>query len=66
MPFSDEALARLRADAADIIGRYPRARSALLAVNATAPSAEAPSLWYRKKSQLQPAFSRRFTPRATV
>jgi len=30
MPFSDEALARLRADAADIIGRYPRARSALL------------------------------------
>ena len=30
MPFSDEALARLRADAAEIIGRYPRARSALL------------------------------------
>ncbi len=39
MPFSDpaglgqqgsEALTRLRADAADIIGRYPRARSALL------------------------------------
>ena len=30
MPFSDETLARLRADAADIIGRYPRARSALL------------------------------------
>ena len=30
MPFSDEALARLRADAADIVGRYPRARSALL------------------------------------
>jgi NADH-quinone oxidoreductase subunit E len=30
MPFSDEALARLRADAADIIGRYPRSRSALL------------------------------------
>ena len=30
MPFSDEALARLRADAADIIGRYPQARSALL------------------------------------
>src|SRR5215475_9362415 len=30
MPFSDEALARLRTDAADIIGRYPRARSALL------------------------------------
>jgi NADH-quinone oxidoreductase subunit E len=30
MPFSDEALARLRADAADIVGRYPQARSALL------------------------------------
>jgi NADH-quinone oxidoreductase subunit E len=30
MPFSDEALARLRADAADIVGRYPRPRSALL------------------------------------
>jgi len=30
MPFSDEALARLGADAADIIGRYPRPRSALL------------------------------------
>ena len=30
MPFSDEALTRLRADAADIIGRYPQARSALL------------------------------------
>jgi NADH-quinone oxidoreductase subunit E len=30
MPFTDEALARLRADAADIIGRYPRPRSALL------------------------------------
>jgi NADH-quinone oxidoreductase subunit E len=30
MPFTDEALARLRADAADIVGRYPRARSALL------------------------------------
>ncbi|HXC80709.1 MAG TPA: NAD(P)H-dependent oxidoreductase subunit E [Trebonia sp.] len=30
MPFSDQALARLRADAADIIGRYPRSRSALL------------------------------------
>jgi NADH-quinone oxidoreductase subunit E len=30
MPFSDEALARLRTDAADIIGRYPRSRSALL------------------------------------
>jgi NADH-quinone oxidoreductase subunit E len=30
MPFSDEALARLRTDAAEIIGRYPRARSALL------------------------------------
>jgi NADH-quinone oxidoreductase subunit E len=28
--FTDEALARLRADAADIIGRYPRPRSALL------------------------------------
>jgi NADH-quinone oxidoreductase subunit E len=30
MPFSDEVLTRLRADAADIVGRYPRARSALL------------------------------------
>ncbi len=30
MPFSDEALARMRADAARIVGRYPRARSALL------------------------------------
>ncbi|MBV9383501.1 MAG: NADH-quinone oxidoreductase subunit NuoE [Streptosporangiaceae bacterium] len=30
MPFSDEALARLEADAAEIIGRYPRPRSALL------------------------------------
>ena len=30
MPFSDETLARLRADAADITARYPRARSALL------------------------------------
>jgi len=30
MPFSDETVARLRADAAEIIGRYPRARSALL------------------------------------
>jgi len=30
MPFGDETLARLRADAADIVGRYPRARSALL------------------------------------
>ena len=30
MPFTDEALARLRVDAAEIIGRYPRARSALL------------------------------------
>jgi NADH-quinone oxidoreductase subunit E len=30
MPLSDEALARLRPDAAEIIGRYPRARSALL------------------------------------
>ena len=30
MPFPDEALARLRADAADIVGRYPRARTALL------------------------------------
>jgi NADH-quinone oxidoreductase subunit E len=30
MAFTDEALARLRADAADIIGRYPRPRSALL------------------------------------
>jgi NADH-quinone oxidoreductase subunit E len=30
MPFSDEALVRLRADAADIVGRYPKPRSALL------------------------------------
>ena len=30
MPFSDEALTRMRADAADIIGRYPKARSAVL------------------------------------
>jgi NADH-quinone oxidoreductase subunit E len=30
MAFSDDALTRLRADAAEIIGRYPRARSALL------------------------------------
>ena len=30
MPFSEEALTRLKADAAEIIGRYPRARSALL------------------------------------
>jgi len=30
MGFSDDALARLRADAAEIIGRYPKARSALL------------------------------------
>jgi NADH-quinone oxidoreductase subunit E len=30
MPLRDEALVRLRADAAEIIGRYPRARSALL------------------------------------
>jgi NADH-quinone oxidoreductase subunit E len=30
MPFSDEVLTQMRADAADIVGRYPRARSALL------------------------------------
>lgn len=30
MPFSDDTLARLRADATEIIGRYPRPRSALL------------------------------------
>jgi NADH-quinone oxidoreductase subunit E len=30
MPFSDEARARLGADAAEIIARYPRSRSALL------------------------------------
>ncbi len=30
MPFSEEALARLEADAAQIIARYPRSRSALL------------------------------------
>ena len=30
MPLSGEALARLDAEAAEIIGRYPRSRSALL------------------------------------
>jgi NADH-quinone oxidoreductase subunit E len=30
MAFSEDALTRLRADAAEIIGRYPKARSALL------------------------------------
>ena len=30
MPFSDEALARLETDAAEIIGRYPKPRSALM------------------------------------
>jgi NADH-quinone oxidoreductase subunit E len=30
MPFSDEALARLETEAADIIGRYPKPRSALM------------------------------------
>jgi NADH-quinone oxidoreductase subunit E len=30
MPFSDEALARLEADAGEIIAKYPRSRSALL------------------------------------
>src|ERR1700761_1562523 len=30
MPFSEEPLTRLKADAAEITGRYPRARSALL------------------------------------
>src|SRR5712692_9843623 len=30
MPFSDEARARLDADAGQIIGRYPQSRSALL------------------------------------
>src|SRR5579871_3004223 len=30
MPFSEETLTRLKADAAEITGRYPRARSALL------------------------------------
>ena len=30
MPFSDDVLARLDADAAQIIARYPRPRSALL------------------------------------
>jgi NADH-quinone oxidoreductase subunit E len=30
MPYSEETLTRLRADAAQIIGRYPKARSALL------------------------------------
>jgi NADH-quinone oxidoreductase subunit E len=30
MAFSDDTLTRLRADAAEIIGRYPKARSALL------------------------------------
>ena len=30
MPFSEETLTRLKADAAEITGRYPQARSALL------------------------------------
>jgi NADH-quinone oxidoreductase subunit E len=30
MPFSEETLTRLKADATEVIGRYPRARSALL------------------------------------
>jgi NADH-quinone oxidoreductase subunit E len=30
MPFTEETLTRLKADAAEVIGRYPRARSALL------------------------------------
>ena len=30
MPLSDDVRARLEADAAQIIGRYPRSRSALL------------------------------------
>ena len=30
MPFSEDTLTRLKADAAEITGRYPRARSALL------------------------------------
>src|SRR5579863_8735616 len=30
MPFSEETLTRLKSDAAEITGRYPRARSALL------------------------------------
>ena len=30
MPFSEETLTRLKADAAEITGRYPRARSAVL------------------------------------
>ncbi|HET6151918.1 MAG TPA: NAD(P)H-dependent oxidoreductase subunit E, partial [Marmoricola sp.] len=30
MPFSEETLTRLKADAAEITGRYPRARSALI------------------------------------
>jgi NADH-quinone oxidoreductase subunit E len=30
MPYSEETLARLKADAAEIIGRYPKARSALM------------------------------------
>jgi NADH:ubiquinone oxidoreductase subunit E len=30
MPFSEDTLTRLKADAAEITGRYPQARSALL------------------------------------
>jgi len=30
MPFSEETLTRLKADAVEITGRYPKARSALL------------------------------------
>ena len=41
------------------------ARSALLAVNTAAPTAEAPSLWYLKNSQLHPALRIRLAASAT-
>jgi NADH-quinone oxidoreductase subunit E len=40
MAFSEDALTRLRADAAEIIGRYPKARSALLPLLHLAQSEE--------------------------
>ena len=42
------------------------ARSALLAVSAAAPRADAPSLWWRKNSQLHPALRSRLTPSAAT
>lgn len=42
------------------------ARSALLTVRAPAATADGPSLCALKNSQLQPALSTRFTPRAAV